>query len=739
VDINAVFGAHSSDAVSLSGGDFVVYVNSPDIWNLTLNKTGYTQTTAAVSVSSYDTDAGDLFMAKNMNTLSGSVVNESAQAINSARVRVSENGNPSNYHDVYTNESGSYTILLPDGDWNAAVSKTGFIAPPGAFVSLSGGGSAIRNFTMTSAANEISGSVNYSGFGMDGVLVRAIPESGPVVEAYTDIYGRYSLSVDTGYFVVNALESGYYSDGPKGVTFASGGLLETGVDFEMTQDAAVNDAAVYIFVDDSSVPLEGVYIYMEGSNTFTAGYTASVYTGASGGVTITDMHEGDYNVTASKSGYVLNSSGVQLLSGITVSHSISLSADVSPLGTIGGYVSDGTNPLAAAEVSLYEPAFPDIPLAVTHTASDGLYSFEIPAGDYMLKAVLSGYVSLSGAKYASVASSGSVQVDFIMQQAVPASIFINPYTGKIYNENIGGPYEFKAVLKGTGGEIIESDFEWSAAPASAGTVSASGVFTPTGDYIGKASIKAKASGISSSHDVMVWQRLNSSYGDVSVSDYAGFSLDIPAGSASASNTIDGITMAKYAPSAVKGSSGTKKVAGNIYNLTEGFGFTDNITITMPVPAEYSAGSVTAGVWNSEAQKWESIESVVSGDFISAETDHFSEYAVLAEMDELKLDYARIVPNPFSPKYHAGARLTFAISSTEGSSVETTIQVFNMGNRLIRTLALNELKAAGTEHTVVWDGRNEDGKWAANGRYFVRVQIKDTRGTKQYLFSVAVVK
>jgi len=59
---------------------------------------------------------------------------------------------------------------------------------------------------------------------------------------------------------------------------------------------------------------------------------------------------------------------------------------------------------------------------------------------------------------------------------------------------------------------------------------------------------------------------------------------------------------------------------------------------------------------------------------------------------------------------------------QGATVN--IQVLNVGQQVIRTLALDESKASG-QHSVVWDGRSDQGAVVTDGEYTVRIEAKGT--------------
>ena len=82
-----------------------------------------------------------------------------------------------------------------------------------------------------------------------------------------------------------------------------------------------------------------------------------------------------------------------------------------------------------------------------------------------------------------------------------------------------------------------------------------------------------------------------------------------------------------------------------------------------------------------------------------------------------------MPNPFSD----GMRMAYAVGS---SGERVSINVYDVSGRLVRTLA-SGIEAPGN-HSVAWDGRNEQGERMHQGVYFVHAvigrQVKQVRVT-----------
>jgi flagellar hook assembly protein FlgD len=66
-------------------------------------------------------------------------------------------------------------------------------------------------------------------------------------------------------------------------------------------------------------------------------------------------------------------------------------------------------------------------------------------------------------------------------------------------------------------------------------------------------------------------------------------------------------------------------------------------------------------------------------------------------------------------------------------------VHNALGQVVRKLLDGEPVAKGVPTVLYWDGRTDAGYQARNGRYFVRIQVRDPSGTKEYLGSIVLIK
>lgn len=79
------------------------------------------------------------------------------------------------------------------------------------------------------------------------------------------------------------------------------------------------------------------------------------------------------------------------------------------------------------------------------------------------------------------------------------------------------------------------------------------------------------------------------------------------------------------------------------------------------------------------------------------------------------------PNPFA----ARSEFTRIHYSTYGANADVSIEIFDFGMNRVRTLIQNANRSGVTENDEIWDGKNDDGDYVANGVYFYRVRINNS--------------
>jgi len=702
-------------------------------FDIEASKYGYT--------TSSRTNQTGLIQNFNLNVNYGSfVVDISTSDSSNVNAVVSANGNTKATGNS-PSPLNNFTMPLFAGNYTVIISQNGYydyqltniVINPGQ--TTDAGSITLQKIPATYS---VSGNVSdgISGLGNATVQIKTNPGNVLVNETFTDASGNYVLdSIPDGAYLVYAFKSGY--DIPSPITKSVSGGNISGVNFTLTQ----NNASIYVYAYDgsSNQPLNNVNVSLVGTGA-NSGYFGSGTTDGAGGVTITSRHAGTYDIFLSKTGYNNVSSTVTLTNGNTLNVSYAMSLNASNLGVIYGYIKDNNNnPLSGVIVQVYDQNYPDYVSVTLTSMSTGYYGTTLPAGNYLLKPLKTGFISNPGQALIYLPASTTKTANFVMTPLTGGQIIISEPEMIIYNTNIGGPYKFNATLKDANGQIINATISWRVEPQSAGTMTSDGIYIPTTDYIGEADIIASAMGYESSKSVSVYQKLTPTYAAVKVKDYAGFSLDIPAASADPSNTIDRITLFKYDINRSRAITRDKKAAGKVYKLTDGFKFTKPVKLLLPLPSGFSSDSAQIGLWNENTLKWEAIGGTKEGtNGISTTVMHFSEYAVITDLKQLGIDSIDLKPNPFSP-YHTGLSIKYVVNSLEGAGVEVSARIFNMAGNLVRTLFEKEPRPVGFLNNDKWDGKDDNGNWCANGRYILQIEIKDTSGKKQYLYPVVLIK
>lgn len=87
------------------------------------------------------------------------------------------------------------------------------------------------------------------------------------------------------------------------------------------------------------------------------------------------------------------------------------------------------------------------------------------------------------------------------------------------------------------------------------------------------------------------------------------------------------------------------------------------------------------------------------------------------------------PNPFNPS--TVIRFTVRRKTADGSSLYTTLKIYNILGQMVRTLVEEEMIPG--DHQIVWDGKDSSGKEASSGIYFYRLRVGEYSESKKMLF------
>ncbi len=86
------------------------------------------------------------------------------------------------------------------------------------------------------------------------------------------------------------------------------------------------------------------------------------------------------------------------------------------------------------------------------------------------------------------------------------------------------------------------------------------------------------------------------------------------------------------------------------------------------------------------------------------------------------------PNPFNPT--TVIRFTVHGSRFTGRSARATLKIYNLRGQVVRTLVDEEMQPG--EHSVMWDGKDEQGREVASGIYLYQLAARDQKATRKML-------
>jgi hypothetical protein len=167
--------------------------------------------------------------------------------------------------------------------------------------------------------------------------------------------------------------------------------------------------------------------------------------------------------------------------------------------------------------------------------------------------------------------------------------------------------------------------------------------------------------------------------------------------------------------------------------------------------------VYLGHWNTARLLWEKVDSASADTDVSGKVYNFSKYAVLMGSLPLGAYDFMVTPNPFTSHDPWGLQLGYKVSSDVSSQVGVRVEVYNMmGDKVYesretqlskgdavtpgsRKAGVSSSERRGALGPFVWDGHDTKGVACRNGRYLLKLIVKDGQGSKTYLKKVVMLK
>jgi len=253
------------------------------------------------------------------------------------------------------NNSGSYTIPVPEGTYMPVALKSNYLANLATplVLTLAASQTITTNLTLTNATASISGKVvdaANTNIGLPGILLPAESANGLMGITFTDTNGNYSLRVQSGQWGIGADDFSLIVHGYVGLQSKSN--FNSGTTNNLSYPKAT--ALFYGSVKDNlGNPLPGIdiYAYDNGSNLYeTDGYTdtnGNYFAAVLGGLGTNDLWWLQIRSDSNPTNYVFSQPAFNQNGGTNVSVGTAVQADFTALlatnHIIGNVQANGTN------------------------------------------------------------------------------------------------------------------------------------------------------------------------------------------------------------------------------------------------------------------------------------------------------------------------------------------------------------------------------------------------------------
>lgn len=248
-------------------------------------------------------------------------------------------------------------------------------------------------------------------------------------------------------------------------------------------------------------------------------------------------------------------------------------------------------------------------------------------------------------------------------------------------------------------------------------------------------------------------------GMLELSDGEGLQLAFPLGGLAKAFTV---SVSRPPVNPLLRASPTQEVVGDVHEIelseAQPFKPDSGALLRLPIaPGMARRHKVFVGHWNATRLSWELLDSAVGDTVAVSRVSHFSKYAVIMGSLPLGAYDFEVKPNPFTPKDPWGLQFQYTLSSEVSSQVGVRIEVFNLlGDKVYvsrevlvskgQTIAPGTYKADPQSPRrreelgpYLWDGRDQKGAICRNGRYLLRLIVRDGKESREYLRKVVLIQ
>ena len=325
-------------------------------------------------------------------------------------------------------------------------------------------------------------------------------------------------------------------------------------------------------------------------------------------------------------------------------------------------------------------------------------------------------------------------VDFMLEKVSISSLSISGPSSIECGRSVHYSYSAKTA----NGRQISISPKWSAdPPAAVDSLGTGGVLLTRPDFTGPLKLYLLDGYSSVSDSVLVHAVATVRPGDPEkhFRDYRGAVFTLPAG---CTNQI--LTFGLKFPTLpdAKRLMSDYEAAGRLYAFQPaGLSLSKSMLFSLPLP-EGAGPDVVLGKWNANRLAWDAVQGSQANGSIRAETDLLTQWTVLSPSEPLGIREFQARPNPFSP-FLETLKLSFVPTSNVSPVVFVSVNVYNINGDPVRQLMTEEGLPKGRKTEIFWNGRTDSGAMALNGRYLIRVEVRDGRSTDRKLVPVVMIK
>ena len=729
VQILAVSGTDTTTTLTTTDGKFVLGVHA-GTYQLTAVKSGYQDYTWPQNYSIANGETIQLPNAKLTSAfikVAGNVRDVSSTGIAEARITAKTTTGFS--AQTQTSETGEFEFvdtsgqpILPAGTYTLIALKNGYQPDTLSNVNINSPVTDLA-FQLIKNTGAVKGIVYLDNVALAGATVTAVAStSKKSFSTVSQTNGRFEISgLVSGTYKVKAVFTGASVPEEQVIDASSG----TDVGIYLTSNkghlyGTIKNAAFNTVINQASITLNNNH-----------GGVNTVYSDSTGFYQAKSLPtDYPFNIKIVKKGYQTIEQN-----SVVIDSSTQLDYNLEPLyGDISGNVSqDGNTPVDEVIVHAVSQrySFSDT------TDQNGTYQFiNIPADLYTVSAEKVGYRSDPIEKSADLWLGGDLtNYNFTFIEAIAAKLtIIGPENVK---NTVVQKYNFTAKTADNREAVIDPLWSVNFTPA-VELLDQNGILDPANDYIGSViiTITDQFSGAFASQKVYIYQEVTDKTHQKELTDKRNIQLYLPDNSAEQKIQLQ---LRKPDFSDIRRNKKDYQVIGDIYQLSPTtYVFSSPLELVFSVPEEYLDKKVVIGKWNTDRLEWEVITSEKIGDEqLRVSTHQLGRFAMLAQAEPLSISDIKILPNPFSP-YTGPAKISYTITSNTTTTPIVTAKVYNMVGDLVKILIDAKPQERG-ENLVEWDGLSDMGRMAMNGRYLLRMQVKDMTGTKEKLETFVLIK